>query len=198
MGTLSGLVTLAYNVTADQVSGGPGWAQIQGGDMYDIVAKAEGPGAPTMTQAREMLRNLLADRFRLAVHSETKDLPVFELIVGKNGSKLKESASDAQPSGGATHNGPLTRVIQTKRTIAQLVLMLAPSVDRPVVDKTGLLGTYDFSYEFANVNPSTLDSGGGGASIYTAVEKDLGLKLVPAKRPTEILVIDHAEKSSDN
>src|SRR5258705_456980 len=101
--TLLDLVTTAYGVRYDQISGGPGWVK---SDHYDLTAKAEGERPITREEARQMLQHLLAERFQLKIHRETKEVPVYALVVGKNGHKLKESAADA--TGGTSTRGSAT------------------------------------------------------------------------------------------
>jgi uncharacterized protein (TIGR03435 family) len=115
--------------------------------------------------------------------------------VGKNGTKLKESTGPRPPLPVA-YNGPVIRFDLLDRSISDLIAFVAPNVDRPVLDKTDLTGRYDFSLEYTRGNPegASYDS---DRSIFAAVQ-DLGLKLAPAKEPAEVLVIDHAERPSEN
>ena len=200
--TLSGLVRDAYNLRDFQITGAPGWMDQRGRQQfYDIAAKTEGDGAPTLDQVRQMLQTLLADRFHLKIHREMKELPVYDLVVGKNGIRLKESTGDSKPpADGFTQSGPLWRLKMVNRSMADIVNQLASNVDRPVLDKTGLTGLYDFTLEFVHNNPDLVasDSPDADRSIFGAIQDQLGLKLVPAKEPAEILVIDHAERPSEN
>jgi uncharacterized protein (TIGR03435 family) len=194
IGTLNNLIRTAYNVTSDRILGGPSWTACPGASSYDVVAKTEGEGTPSTEQVRLMLQALLADRFQLKLHRETKDLPVYQLVIGKNGPKLTESASDTEPSGSIVPGR--SRIVMTKRSMDELAQDLLLFVDYPIVNRTGLTGFYDFSlkvnYDFS--------AGGdpGRVSVLTAVQEQLGLKLKPAKEPTEVLVIEHAEKPSGN
>jgi uncharacterized protein (TIGR03435 family) len=196
--TLSRLIALAYDVKTYQVSGGPSWAG-DSATTFDIEAKAE--GTPTTDQAHVMLRSLLADRFQLKLRRETKDLPVYDLVIAKNGPKMKESAADAQGSQSmrGTPAGP-RRMTYTKMTMERFVSGLANDAGRPVIDKTGLTGNYDFTLEYTpdGTPQGNQADAANGPSIFTALEEQLGLKLEPSKAPTEILVIDHAEKPSEN
>jgi uncharacterized protein (TIGR03435 family) len=120
---------------------------------------------------------------------------VYNLIVGKNGPKLKESAPDAKSGATATITElPSVRTTYSNSPISDLVRQLNLSnIDRPVLDKTGLKGGYDFAVEFSRRTPDP-----DGTSVFTAVQEQLGLKLDPAKEPTEVLVIDHVEGPSAN
>jgi uncharacterized protein (TIGR03435 family) len=195
---LAGLVAAAYNVKAYQVAGAPHWSDSRGGDeFYRIDARTEGDGTPSLDYVRQCLQSLLADRFQLRVHRQTADLPIYNLVVGRNGSKLKESAGDGEPlaSGGP---GGLFRIRAFNRSIADLINLLMANVDRPVLDKTGLAGRYDYTLEYTRSNPDVGADNPDDRSIFAAVQQQLGLKLVPATGPIEIVFIDHAEKPSAN
>ena len=192
-----GLIMEAYNLKNYQVSFAVPQPEMV---YYDIFAKAEGDGAPSRNDFRQMLQTLLADRFKLKVHREIKEMPVYALVVGKNGPKFKESAPDAVWSGRGTVNGRNQAMAQTKATMDDVAETIRNNgfLDRPVLDKTGLTGTYDFKIESTpefriNNNPELTD-----ISVFTAVQDQLGLKLEPQKAPIEILVVDHIEKPTAN
>jgi uncharacterized protein (TIGR03435 family) len=200
-GSLLGLLMAAYGVRDFQISGDPGWTDKLGRQQFfDIAAKTEGDATATADQVRQMLQSLLADRFQLRVHRETKESPVYDLVVGKNGSKLKEHIGDTGPAEPVLQSGLLTRFKYSNRPIADLVALITRNVDRPVLDRTGLAGGYDFTLEFTWGNPELVprDSPDADRSIFSALQQQLGLKLVAAKEPIEVLVIDHVEKPSEN
>ena len=198
--TVLGLIMYAYNLRNDQVSRTTSLLTV-GDTMYDIVAKAEREGTPTRAEFRQMLQSLLADRFKLEVHREMKEMPVYALVVGKNGPKLKESAPDADPWAYTGVSGRNYEVTMPKATMERLVKEIsnAAFLDRPVLDKTGLTGTYDIRLTYTPENRMSrgpepdLD-----VSIFTAVQDQLGLRLVQQKADVEILVVDHVEKPSEN
>ena len=192
------LVMTAYDLKDFQISGMPEWA-LGRDQLYDITAKVEGEGTPALEQVRPMLQTLLADRFQLKLHRETKELPVYNLVVDKKGPKLKDSAG-ARPPQPVTFSGPLVRFNLLDKSMAELVDIITGFVDRPVLEKTGLTGRYDFTLEFTRSNPDLVapDSPEAERSIFPAIQEQLGLKLAPAKEPTGILVIDHAERPSEN
>jgi uncharacterized protein (TIGR03435 family) len=199
---LSVLIQEAYGIRGFQLSGGPDWVR---SDAFTINAKAETDASEA--QIRVMPQELLADRFRLTLHRESKDLSVYLLVIGKNGSKLKEVKLDADTAGPGVRFRGLGRIAGIMATIPQLAAMLsdfrlngASIVDRPVLDRTGLTGVYDFTLEWGAgeqssdgtaVNPA-------GSSIFTAVQEQLGLKLEAQKMATEFFVIDRAEKPAEN
>ena len=177
------LITYAFNLNPYQVSLVP--VVSNDGTMYDVVAKSEGARAPSKDEFRQMVQSLLADRFKLRVHREMKEMPVYVLVVGKNGPKLKESAPDADPTRHFTGNGNSWQLVMPKGTADDLIqgIMNTGFLDRPVLDKTGLSGTYNISLTYTPEN--RVDRGAGGdssdISIFTAVQEQLGLRLEPQK-----------------
>src|SRR5260370_5924753 len=131
------LITFAYDLREHQLSGGPSWLN---SDRYDIVAKADNPN-PTEAEMKLMFQTLLADRFQLKAHRETKELPVYALIVGKNGPKL--SKADAAVKGAQISAG--RGLLKAKKTSMELLSnLLGNQLGRTVLDKTGLAGDFDF------------------------------------------------------
>lgn len=208
-GLLAGLVLTAYKLRTFQVSGAPEWRDETGrNQLYDIEAKAPGEGAPTMDEARQMLQTLLAERFQLKFHRETKELPAYDLVVGNNPAKLKPSAPDVESKTALTSR---FRMEFTNIPISELVLRIGSQFDRPLFDRTGLQGGYDFALEYMPSLPSTVnlppDEAAALAKLYppdeapplpVALHEQLGLKVVSAKEQVEILVIDHVERPSVN
>ena len=198
-GNLYQLIMYAYDLKSYQISGGPSWATHPStdGDYYDISAKAEGTETLTQARARQLLQTLLADRFQLKLHREMKEMPVYALVVGKAGPKFKESAPDAR--GGTVGSVSLTTVTSTftKSPMDTLVRVLSGAADRPVLNRTGLTGFYDFKLEFAR-DPAAAAAESSASSMFTAVQEQLGLKLEPQKGSIEVVVIDHAEKPLEN
>lgn len=178
------IVGLAYGIQRIRVLGGPGWAD---SDQFDIVAKAESADA-TRDEIRSMLQTLLAERFKLVVHRETKEIPAYSLVLGKSGSKLKESTPDAK-SGFANTVSPTGEQLTVFEAspLRFLVNMLANTLGGPVVDKTGLDKLYDYTFQWPDA----------GSSLFASVDQ-LGLKLEAKKAPVEVLVMDRAEHPSAN
>lgn len=222
--SLKQLILLTWGINEDRISGAPSWI---GHDNYDIEAKVDGADVPamknlTLDQRREMVRKLLADRFGLKVHEETKELPVYALVVAKGGPKLKEAkAGDTYPSGmkGPDGKGGAGMMMfNGKQLTAQgvpidnITRFLSNQTGRTVVDKTGLTGKYDFTLDLparqgpmAMGKPPEGDAAGAdaatddsGPSIFTLLQDQLGLKLESAKAPLSIVVIDHVEQPSEN
>jgi uncharacterized protein (TIGR03435 family) len=179
----------AYGLRDFQISG-PGWLT---SERYDIVAKASGPS--TEVELRAMLRTLLADRFKLKSHVETKEKPVYELIVAKNGPKLR-AAKDGDPSFGPA-GGELIFRNFSMADLADRLSSRPFKLDLPVLDRTGLDGRFDFALKLAT-NPDelkhTLEGMEQGPSIFVFFQDQLGLKLESRKGPVEMLVVESAEK----
>jgi bla regulator protein BlaR1 len=193
--TVKQLVYLAYQVMPPQVSGGPDWVGSAG---FDIEAKPA-DAKIDMAQFRQMIKTLLAERFQLKFHMETKQLPVYELLVGKRGVKLTEDKSESLEVGMRNLRGELQG---DKATMPMLAGSLTRVLQRQVVDKTGLNGAYTFRLQFLpDQKLPGPDEGvaiptNDGASIFTALQEQLGLNLRATKGPVEMLVIDQAERPS--
>lgn len=201
-----------------QISG-PAWIDTQ---AYDIAVKI--PAGASKEQFQRMLQNMLAERFKLVVHHDTKVLPVYELVVAKNGPKLKESelnpASDLPPAqpqpfaedkngfpllppGRATWmmlNRPgRSRLAAQQQSASILTTVLRSPLGRPLIDKTGLTGLYDFTLEF---DPRAATGGTpadgqelSAPDIFIAIQQQLGLKLVDTKAPFDVVVVDQVAKT---
>jgi len=208
------LIAFAYNVQGFEISGGPGWIS---SDRFDISAKAESTSF-TLDQYRQMLQLLLAERFQLTVHRETKEMPVYALVPAKGGPKLSPAdpkacvvmGPNAPPPPARAPNEPAPMACGTfftgpnsldGRTLspAGLANTLSIIVGRPVIDKTGLAGTFDIHLEFTPEGTSlTAQNATDDPSIFTAIQQQLGLRLESQKAPGEVLVIDHVEKPDAN
>jgi uncharacterized protein (TIGR03435 family) len=190
--TLKACIQRAYGVKPYQVTG-PDWI---GTERYNIVAKASGP-APEAALLL-MLQTLLADRFKLVFHRESKEMPVYALVGAKNGPKFKEAKGEGATQIGA---GDGEGVLFERAGMNALAGVLARSVDRPVLNDTGLNGLYDFKLTWTEDNgPRRPDAAepGDAPSIFTAVQEQLGLKLEARRAPVDILVIDRAGRPSEN
>jgi uncharacterized protein (TIGR03435 family) len=195
---LTAMIRNAYGIQPDQLFGGPGWTS---SDRWDIIAKTDRPA--TREQQNKMLQPLLADRFKLQVHWETRQLPQYELVVAKGGPRLHEVRDNdlnAPPAGTRIRRGLIDA-----HGIASAVFAgwLRSELGRPVVDSTGLTGKYDFKVQWVpdegqpNFGDDTPPADSTGPSIFAAIQ-ELGLRLRAIKGPVEVLVIDHVEKPSEN
>ena len=205
------LIQEAYQLEERRILGAPSWVK---SERYDIKAKVPNAVAEelrTLDNHQQydqsnaicfgMLRNLLTDHFKLAVHREIKELPMFALIIAKEGLKLHEAEpGDTYPDGikdleGKGHGGVMDtrsgQLIGQGISISDLVKMLSQQeLGLPVIDKTGLTGKYDFTLKWT--------PNGKEDSIFTAIQEQLGLKLEPQEGPVEFLVIDNMERPSEN
>jgi uncharacterized protein (TIGR03435 family) len=203
--SLAGLIESAYGVHAKQIVNGPDWFDK---DTYDLNAVPDGEGQPSNKQWNTMMQKLLADRFKLTFHHEQRELPVFVLTVGKDGAKnmAENTSGGLLPS--LFFQGTKGGIMLPARnaTMKDFTGLLQEVVlDRPVVDQTGLKGRYDFTLKWAPDDsqfgghvPPASDDPSAPPSLFTALQEQLGLKLVPAKGPVPVLVIDHVEKPSPN
>lgn len=186
--TLKSAIRWAYHVMDYQVSG-PDWINF---DRYDISAKAA-DDAPDK-QLQSMLQALLAERFKLTLHRETKELPCFVMVAAKGGIKFHESQTEGEP----VLNPDKTRMsVEVKGIPAtQFVEMLSNILRAPVINNTGLSGRYDATINFSKYLPD--GSGKEGfdpiSTILLGLQEELGLKLESKKMPLDLLIVDHAEK----
>ncbi|MBZ5632248.1 MAG: TIGR03435 family protein [Acidobacteriia bacterium] len=196
--SLAEYILLAYGVESYQLTHGPA---VSLAERYDIVAKAAGPVPES--QVKLMLRSLLEDRFRLSVHRESKELPVYILTVAKGGPHFNKSEDDG-PMGAAPKDGFFLYRRTSMAYLAGTLLSNLPSLRRPVLDRTELDGIYDFSLHLFDPDAAKSESDPKGDLVrqvdngLTASLKDLGLKLESQRAPIEIVVIDHVEKPSEN
>jgi uncharacterized protein (TIGR03435 family) len=189
------------------ISGGPSWIR---NERFEIRAlMPEGSPAYTTGQFMEgaapklemMIRNLLADRFQITVHRETKEVQGYLLVVGKGGPRIRPS-SDAQARNAAAPRRQVAaasgaaRFVSPGTTMTYVALMLGLITRQPVLDKTGLTGEFHFELEFAPPDAPPGDS--PAPSVFTAVQEQLGLRLDSARVPAEVIVIDRAERPSEN
>ena len=198
--SLKFLISAAYDIKPDLISGVSGPVDSM---RFDVIAKVVDPDPTVMkklstSQRQSMILPFLEDRFQLKAHTETKMLPVYELVVLQDGPKFKQSTDSSKQGGGSwgfnnnqgtvtAHNFPMT----------SLISLLTDLVHRTVIDKTGLTGKYDLALKWSEDvgSNSTADT---GPSIFTALQEQLGLKLKSAKGPVETLVVDHAAMPSEN
>lgn len=174
------LVELAYGVKDYQVSGGPDWAATDG-DRWDIAAKAEGDGTVSMEQARVMLQNLLAERFHLKLRHQQKEIAVYNLVVAKGGPRL-ERAPDGTPG----------------LSMEDIVRFASNGLDKPLIDKTGLTGTFLVNWRAVQPYINTAAASGEPGAVLTGVGEALGLKAEAAKAMADTLVMEGAEKPGEN
>jgi len=175
------LIKIAYDVDDDQIVGAPNWLNSK---RYDIETKADSPAA---AGGELTLQGLLSDYFKLAVHRETRLIPAYELVVAGDGPKLRESDSSQADSAPRVIQVESGRIAGREVPIATLAKILSDELGRPVLDGTNLSSHYDVTLLWPT------DSDSSQPAILTAIQDQLGLKLVPQLMPKEFLVIDHVE-----
>jgi uncharacterized protein (TIGR03435 family) len=197
---LSSLVWGSYGIIMDsQVSGLPGWA---GQENYDIVAKVDADTAERwkkltrkerLEEEQPMMRSILSSRCQFKAHQETKELPVYDLVIARGGLKMKEASANETPTEMMSDGQMTVHAMAIDTTVSAFAAMEG----RMIVDKTGL-GDKKFDFELRwtpDDHPSADDS---APSLLTALQEQIGLKLVPARGLVEVLVIDHMERPSPN
>lgn len=218
---LSFIISNAYGIREDLISGLPGWADSAHYDITAKVAAADVPTLPKLTrdQRSGMLKPLLADRFKLQAHVETKTLPVYELVVAKGGPKLHQAVPGDTYTNGPKVNGNPPRagmmmMMPGKITgmaipLDNLINILSRQLQRTILDKTGLHGNYDITLQWTpdqgeaasfpgGPDGRTLPADPSAPSIFTALEEQLGLKLNSTKGPVQTLVIDHIDPPTED
>jgi uncharacterized protein (TIGR03435 family) len=203
--TMLDLISVAYGVEGDNVLGGPSWLET---DRFDLIAKAT-PSTSAET-IRLMLQTLLADRFKLVIHNDTKPLPEYVLTVGKGRPKLKESEGpgekgcQGQPPPPNQPPGTITPILVTCHhlTAAEIAdnlhQMAGGYLNYPVVDSTGLKGAWDFDIKWTG-RGQLAAAGADGISIFDAVDKQLGLKLELQKVAAPVIVVNSVnQKPTDS
>jgi len=189
--TLQRLIAMAWDVDDGVVAGGPSWVNSDG---YDINAKipADYPKW-SQDQFRHMMQSLLAERFRLKMHRETRQISGYVLAVSKGGSKMAAARSNDNGSDFTSHNFHLKATNVTMELFAKR-LSRNRDIGKVVVDKTGLTGRFDFELDWSPTQAESDDH----PSIFTALQEQLGLRLESARVPVEAVIIDHAEKPGEN
>ncbi len=200
--SLREIITMAYELDPQQILGGPKWFAT---DAWDIDAEAvEGVNLHEERAEEALLREILVDRFMLAFHWEKKTLPVYVLTTTKNWPKLQAADPNEGENSGCSQPGVCTF---KKRTLSNFAWYMQYVVlDRPVVDKTGIAGEFDFSLKWTPdesqfsrlgwmIKPAPESS---APSLFIAIQEQLGLKLESVKAPVDVLVIDHVEQPTEN
>jgi uncharacterized protein (TIGR03435 family) len=232
--TLRMLIVFAYAdrpMMESQIGGGPNWMAT---DRFDVEAKIDDGSPLPPAEMKLRVQALLEERFQLKLHRETRELPIYNVVISKGGHKVQLSKDQSPPDPRANTSEPPRRsndpnyvpplprgrfgmmntptgmvLTGTAIPISTFVNLVQGQVDRPVVDKTNLKGLFDIRLKFTPLPVSaaatSLTTQGvpagaepNGPSIFTALQEQLGLRLEAARGPTEVLVIDHAEKPSAN
>ena len=185
--TLADCIKFAYGLVSDDQVDGPVWAKSKE-VRYDVVGKA--PAATSRDDLLLMLRTLLAERMHLAMHTEPRRMTHYALTVARGGPKLHEST--VEPAAARTTLYRTGALAHNRITMLTLSMLLSRQLRELVLDETGLKGVYDLKLEWTPQAPGSADAPDSGASIFTAVQEQLGLKLEARKDAVNVLVIDRA------
>ena len=198
--TLKDLIGYAYDVDNRQIVGGPKWSD---SEKYDIVGKPEKTGPLSPDVGKLMLQTLLSERFQLKIHRDVREMPVYVMTVAVGGLKMKlRSEGDGGAPGGMPIEG--AKIAGRNTTIQFLAYGLQQLLDRPVLDSTGVPGRFDFDLSW---RPDPTQFRGRGDQVpgspddpdlFTALKQQLGIRLEPQKAPAPVIIVDSAEKPSDN
>lgn len=212
--TVDSIIVMAYGVHVRQIVGGPSWMET---DKFDVTAKPDADGIPNRDQISIMMKKLLADRFQLTFHHEQKELSVYALTIAKGGSKLTKSEGDPNGLPSLLFRGLGVLPARNSSMADFASVMQGAVLERPVIDRTGLTGKWDFTLtwtpdetQFVSLRPpgpppganggapTPPPPGNGAPDLFTAIQEQLGLKLESTKAPVDVLVIDKVEKPSEN
>jgi uncharacterized protein (TIGR03435 family) len=188
---ISSLIQQAFGIKGFQISGAPGWVT---SDQFDVSATTGTSKDLSDIELEPYFESLLAERFHLRYHRETKEMQVYALGVAKTGTKLTAHAGAGDNSTGINNGPAKTTMKSINISMSVFAGTLGGRLDRMVIDNTGLTGGYDLTLEWApNPSPDSTEP-----SLFTALQEQLGLKLESTKAPVEIIVIDNIERPSEN
>ena len=196
--SLADLIIDAYKVKRYQIIGLPSWGS-SGRDFYDLHAKVPDDPTPTVDEARLMLQSVLTERFQLRIHHETRELPVYALVAGKNGVKvLPNQAPCGKPRNGGAATQASKIDAEYHYSWAFFAQVLATNTDRPVIDETGLDGTDYCTVDGQSPTLAIQLELGRGSSVFTAVADKWGMRLEPKKAQVDVIVIESVMRPSEN
>jgi uncharacterized protein (TIGR03435 family) len=197
------LLERAYGIQSNQIIGAPAWAST---DKYDVTAKTSAEGRATDAQMKRMFRELLDERFKIRSHWAKKQLKVYEIVIARDGPKLTKSETQGDVHEN-NHERPGAHTF-INFSMANLGDALGRYyLGRPVVDKTGLKGRYDFTLNWTldefqegvqGIKSTQQEGIDEAPDLFTAIQQQLGLKLKPAKDAVDVLVIDHIDRPDQN
>ena len=194
--SVENLLLLGYGVHKSEILGAPEWVHTA---HFDVDGVPDVEGQPNTQQMQSLMRKLLAERFGMKLHREHRSMPVYALVVAKGGPKLDASKGDPSglPDERLLRNGGEQTIKMVNANMGDLALMMF-SLDKPVVDQTGLKGRYDFQLKYTADEMRVATDANAAPGVFTAVQEQLGLKLEATKAPAEVLVIDAVEKPGAN
>lgn len=194
--TAANMMLVGFGVSRSQILVAPGWVDAE---RFDVDGVPDVEGEPSLKQMQEMVRKLLVDRFGLKTHTEQRETNIYAITVAKGGPKLKksESAPDALPDQSGNGSGGIRRMKFKNNSMEEFALGMQFYLDRPVVNKTGLPGRWDFNLDWT-YDDSRTNEPNAPPALFTAVQEQLGLKLEAVKAPVDVLVVDAVERPTEN
>lgn len=187
--SLISLLRVAYAVQEFQIAGHPAWADV---DRFDIDATMQA-GANSRDWPL-MLQRLLADRFKLAAHRESRDGPIYTLVVGSSGPRLAAAEPSKRANPGGDFSASPTQIVGTGVSMAEFAMRLSRSIGVAVVDGTGLTGAFDLKLTWPVDDRFVGRGASASPTIFTAIQEQLGLRLQAGRGPVDMLVVDRAER----
>ncbi len=189
------MLMFAYGVQRKQIVSAPAWLETA---HFDVAGIPDIAGEPDVEQYRSMMRKLLADRFHWQLHRDQREMSIYALRVAKSGSKLTPSASDPHAGQDQTGNGGAINDWRlTNNSMPEFAKFLQAQLDRPVVNGTGITGTYDFRLKWASQQAQEADPD-LPPTLFTAIQEQLGLKLEPTRGMAEVFVVSRVDRPSAN
>jgi uncharacterized protein (TIGR03435 family) len=189
------MMMFAYSIDPHQIVNAPDWASRE---RWDVEGTTDTPGEPNLHQMQEMIQKALSDRFGLVFHREKRPLPVYAIQIAKGGPRLKPAAHPEREAGQrANGQGTEMTAIYSSATIQDFILGEQFFLDRPLIDQTNLTGKYDITLRYTRDEANATDPN-APPGLFTAIQEQLGLKLVPMKAPIDVFVLDRVEQPSAN
>jgi len=189
--TTGSMIRHAFGIRASQIEGAPGWIET---DKYDLQATTGTTKDLSDIELRPYWESMLASRFRMKYHRETKEMQIYSLTVAKGGPRLTENTAGGDTDTHLTNSAQHVSLTSTHIAMPDFAAFLGGRLDRTVTDRTGLAGAYDVKLDWS----PDLSTDTSSASIFTALQDQLGLKLESGKGPVEIIVIDSLERPTEN
>lgn len=195
--TVETMLMVGYGLQKTQIANAPEWVK---SEPFDVDGVPDAEGQPSVRQFQSMVRKLLVERFGLKMHREPREMAAYALILAKDGPKLAVTKSDenALPNQ-EVHGGNGDRLLKfTNVSMDDFVLMMLYEVDKPLLNRTGLKGRYDFEMRFTKDELPAATNGGTAPGLFTAIQEELGLKLEAVKGAVDVLVVDAVQRPSAN
>lgn len=191
------MLEFGYGVDKKQIAGAPNWIETE---RWDVQGVPNVSGHPSLKQLQSLTQKVLAERFGLRLHRETKEMAVYAVTVAKGGAKIARSVGD--PNGTSDESdrrsGGQVTMRMTNASMGEFTMHLGFFLDRPAVDRTGLAGRYDFQLNWTADESHAPTDGSAAPGLFTAIQEQIGLKLEPVKAPADVLVVDAVEKPEAN